>query len=193
MQGEMKRIEAGVKMEPLDETRMSIEPPRLHEQQDPEAWTRAVNNASAQLEHQYHRCAQQSSSTPRADVSAHKTQLTIGASTAFFCFRVQNFKLAVKFGPAVWKAHNARSSVYLKIAKNRLKDVKEEITKVNQRRKLQQEKAKGTLDRLQKEYNDLVKSNCEIALACKKLEMERDSKEPPQDAEMQSPAAEEGD
>lgn len=65
MQGEMKRIESGVKMEPLDETRMSIEPPRLHEQQDPEAWKKCVANASAQLEHQHHRCAQLSESSSR--------------------------------------------------------------------------------------------------------------------------------
>lgn len=142
MQGEMKRIEAGVKMEPLDETRMSIEPPRLHEQNSLEAWNKCVDNASAQLEHQHH--------------------------------RVQNFRLAVKHAPAVWKAHNARTDVYIKMAEARLKEVQAEITKVNQRRKLQQEKAKVNLDRLSKQYNDLVKRNIDMALACKKLELQKE-------------------
>lgn len=64
MQGEMKRIEAGVKMEPLDETRMACEPPRLHEQQNVETWKKCVKNAASQLEHQHHRCAQLPFPTP---------------------------------------------------------------------------------------------------------------------------------
>lgn len=99
--------------------------------------------------------------------------------------RVQNFRLAVQHSPAVWKAHNARSDVYIKMMEKRLREVQEETTKVNQRRKLQQEKAKVTLDRLTKEYNDLVKSNIQIALACKKLEMEQEQ----QAADAAAPAA----
>ena len=122
----------------------------------------------------------------------HRPRLAIGTEHAALRCRVQNYKLAVKFGPAVWKAHNARTDVYLKMAKKRLSDVKGEIVKVNQRRKLQQEKAKVTIDRLQKEYHDLVRSNCDIALACKRLEMVRDSKAGPQNAEGEpAPAAEE--
>jgi hypothetical protein len=55
MQGEMKRMEAGEKMQPLDTTRMACEPPRLHEQNNLEAWKKCVANTQAQLEHQYHR------------------------------------------------------------------------------------------------------------------------------------------
>lgn len=171
MQAEMKRIEAGVKMEPLDVTRMSIEPPRLHEQDSLEAWKKCVNNASSQLEHQHHRCAHHLTVLGTNDCPAVQRR-----DLSFTC-RVQNFKLAVKYAPAVWKAHNARTDVYMKKADSKLKEVKDEITKVNQRRKLQQEKEKLTLDRLSKEYQDLVQNNIKLAVACKKLELDKENKQ----------------
>jgi hypothetical protein len=105
------------------------------------------------------------------------------------CCRIQNFQLAVKHAPAVWKAHNARTEVYIKMAEKRLADVKAEITKVNQRRKLRQEKAKVTLDRLTKEYNDLVKRNIELVLACKKLEIQNEREAAAREAEKAAAAA----
>lgn len=186
MQGEMKRIESGVKMEPLDETRMSIEPPRLHEQQNPDAWKKCVDNASAQLEHQHHRCDLIGVQLTQATSARHELVL----NSHFNLCRVQNFQLAVKFGPAVWKAHNARTDVYINMAEKRLREVKAEITKVNQRRKLQQEQAKVTLDRLSKEYNDLVQRNIAIALACKKLEMQKEKEQQDAEAEPTLVAAE---
>lgn len=44
-------------MPQLDTTRYNLEPPAESERDDPEAWQRAVDNASAQLEHQAQRCA----------------------------------------------------------------------------------------------------------------------------------------
>jgi hypothetical protein len=72
----------------------------------------------------------------------------------------------------------------LKHCNKHLQDVSHRITKVNQRRKLQQEKAKAEMDRLQSLYRDALKRNIEIEEACQWLEQEiNDSKaveEPPQ-------------
>jgi pre-mRNA-splicing factor SPF27 len=163
MQGEMKRIESGVtKMPALDETRMGLEPPRLHDQQDPAAWKASADNAAAQLEHQHHRCVTR---MPCAD---RKQEPSVTVS--FWLFRVANFRLGVKFGPAVWKAHSARTDVYAKTVEKRLRDTEAEITKVNQRRKLQQQQAGQSISRLAKAYDELVQRNGEIAVACAQLE-----------------------
>ena len=86
--------------------------------------------------------------------------------------RVVNLKLGIKYGPAAWRAHNARTQSLINAADKRLRQAEERITKTNQRRKLKQEQAKLELDRLQNEYTTLVRKNTDIEAACEELEAE---------------------
>jgi hypothetical protein len=81
-------------------------------------------------------------------------------------------KLNVKHGGALWRAHNAHTDVLLHHSDQQLKQVGDRITKINQRRKLQQEKAKAEMDRLQSKYSDALKRNIEIEVACRGLELD---------------------
>mmetsp|Transcript_47133 Transcript_47133/g.89986 ORF Transcript_47133/g.89986 Transcript_47133/m.89986 type:complete len:249 (-) Transcript_47133:332-1078(-) len=49
---ELARVSAGLPMPPMDQTRFRLEPPPLNRRNDGNAWKSALNNASAQLEHQ---------------------------------------------------------------------------------------------------------------------------------------------
>lgn len=86
--------------------------------------------------------------------------------------RVTNLKLGTKHGGPVWKAHNAHTDALLKDCERRLHATAERITKINQRRKLQQDKARAELDRYAGEYERVLKKNVEIEVACQKLEGE---------------------
>jgi hypothetical protein len=83
-----------------------------------------------------------------------------------------NFKLGIKYGPAVWKAHNARTESLVKKCDLRMNAMTMKITSINQRRKLQQEKARVGLERLQAAYTNLVGKNASIVVACLRLEAE---------------------
>lgn len=90
----------------------------------------------------------------------------------YICCRIENFKLGLKFGPAVWKAHLARTDVFMTLSDSKLRTVEATITKVNQRRKMQQDQAKLQLQRLQTTYDELLRKNTHISLACFKLEVQ---------------------
>ena len=92
--------------------------------------------------------------------------------------RVTNLKLGTKHGGPVWKAHNAHTAALLKDCERRLRETAERITKVNQRRKLQQDKARGELDRYASEYARVLKKNVEIEVACRNLQEKIDSTGP---------------
>eukprot|EP00824_Muranothrix_gubernata_P019121 TRINITY_DN38675_c0_g1_i1.p2 TRINITY_DN38675_c0_g1~~TRINITY_DN38675_c0_g1_i1.p2 ORF type:complete len:235 (+),score=60.48 TRINITY_DN38675_c0_g1_i1:31-705(+) len=53
LQAEWSRLERGESMQPLDTTRYLLEPPPPEKQNDLDAWTMALTNARAQVEHQY--------------------------------------------------------------------------------------------------------------------------------------------
>ena len=54
---EMRRMEAGQRMQPLDVSRYEVAPPEGALQRDPSAWRAALANARSQLEHQHNRLA----------------------------------------------------------------------------------------------------------------------------------------
>lgn len=164
----MSRIESGTRsMPPLDTSRTALDTPRLHSQGDPAAWRTSADNAAAQLEHQYHRFG----GTPlAARDSSCLTSLLQDYRLCVAVCRIENFKLGLKLGPAVWKAHLARTDMLVGSSEKRLRDVEARITKVNQRRKLQQERTRLQLQRLQTTYAELVGKNSQIILACDRLE-----------------------
>ena len=83
--------------------------------------------------------------------------------------RIENFKLGLKFGPSVWKAHLARTDVLVALSESKLRTVEAKIIKVNQRRKMQQEQARFQLQRLQLMYSELLSKNTQISIACQCL------------------------
>ena len=58
LQHELERVRAGKAMEPLDTSRFHLAPPTTNKQNDFAAWRQATDNAHSQLEHQYNRCGQ---------------------------------------------------------------------------------------------------------------------------------------
>lgn len=181
---EMERIERGQKhMAALDMSATRLDTPRLHDQESLPAWEASASNAAAQLEHQHCRCVLRRrqvlfevvhwGGTPvLAATSTHICKSSPRHPSAWLscCCRIVNLKLGIKHGPAAWKAHNARTAALLSGVKERRERANVRITETNQRRKLQQEKARGTLDRLQESYDKVVAKNVDIEVACRKLD-----------------------
>lgn len=55
LKSEMERVAAGEKLQAMDVQRYNLEPPPAAKRSDPAAWGVALDNAYAQLEHQYNR------------------------------------------------------------------------------------------------------------------------------------------
>ena len=55
LESERKRVEAGQELAGMDTTRYNLDPPPPSKRNDVSAWRAAVDNAYAQLEHQYNR------------------------------------------------------------------------------------------------------------------------------------------
>ena len=99
-----------------------------------------------------------------------------------------NLNIAVKHGPAVWKAHNARTDALIKDLDRRLHATEVRITDTNRKRKLRQEQARGELERLHAEYTNTLKKNIAIEIACRKIEDEAAAAEGASDAGAAAPA-----
>jgi hypothetical protein len=56
LEKEMARAAAGEAMQAMDTFRYNLEPPQPSKRNDVAAWRAALDNAYAQLEHQYNRC-----------------------------------------------------------------------------------------------------------------------------------------
>lgn len=77
-----------------------------------------------------------------------------------------------KYGPNVFRAHNAQLDSLIKSVTEELAAVRNEIDQVNKERKLQQLAAGRDLERNERDWFELVQKNLEIEGACRDLEGE---------------------
>lgn len=83
-----------------------------------------------------------------------------------------NLELALKYAPNLWRAHNARTAAIAQQLEKQSEELAAEITRTNQRRKLQQLAAASELEMAETVYYGLTKKNVEIEVACQTLQAE---------------------
>ncbi|MES1918991.1 hypothetical protein MHBO_000871 [Bonamia ostreae] len=83
----------------------------------------------------------------------------------------EHLELLKKFGPNLWKNHAEKMEMELDSLKSHEKNVDFEISKINRKRKTEQESAQTALSSLSERWWKLVRKNNEIETACKVLEM----------------------
>jgi pre-mRNA-splicing factor SPF27 len=118
LQAELKRVEAGESLPPLDTIRYQLPAPATSEPTD-EDWKSSLGNAQAQLEHQRLRYA--------------CTCFTYTVSN--FWFRHSNLALLQQYGANVWRVNNYRVESEAKSIEKELEYLKQRTTEVNRERK----------------------------------------------------------
>jgi len=84
--------------------------------------------------------------------------------------RLMNLELQVKYGAAVWRAHNQHLDLLVKGYEKAVTELRREIEEINRTRKLHQVSAKTELDSLEAQWVAAVKKNADIEYQCKLME-----------------------
>ncbi|KAL4428227.1 hypothetical protein ABPG75_002316 [Micractinium tetrahymenae] len=143
LEKEMARVAAGEAMQAMDTVRYNLDPPPPSRRNDFNAWRAALDNAYAQLEHQYNRLLNL------------ELLLKFGPDS----WRMHNEALS-------------SFVTRLQASLDQLAQVRRQVDDLNRERKLQQHAAGAELGALEAEYLGLVHKNAEIDAACRGLEAE---------------------
>jgi pre-mRNA-splicing factor SPF27 len=167
LDAEMKRIEAGESLTPLDTIRYQLPGPTTAEPTD-EDWKQALKNAHSQLEHQRLRCA-----PPFLPLARYMLNV----------YRQSNLALLQQYGANVWRVHNYRLEHEAASAEKELEYLRQRTTEVNRDRKNfqvyrpppahcplhpadgAQERVGTELTSLEKRWTELISGALQIELA----------------------------
>ncbi|KAJ3311119.1 hypothetical protein HDU93_005314 [Gonapodya sp. JEL0774] len=159
--GEMERLEKGQKLNAIDTNRYRLPPPQ---EDDLESWKKAVDNARAQLEHQYSR------------------ELLAMTCCAMIIFHLSNVLLK-------WRIHNYQLEATNTALQKQLEEYSRKIVELNKLRKLDQTRDGQTLRQLSVKWSELVATHIQLETAYLSLDLEVRLLEQQQEAVAAAPSS----
>ncbi|PRW44378.1 pre-mRNA-splicing factor SPF27-like protein isoform A [Chlorella sorokiniana] len=170
LEKEMARVAAGEPMQAMDTARYNLDPPPPTKRNDHNAWRTALDNAHAQLEHQYNRLLNLELLLKFGPDSWRLHNEALSA----FVTRLQEQLAAVKQQVDTLNRERQlqHSFVTNSISSTNCNAACPQVDTLNRERKLQQHAAGSELGKLEAEYLGLVHKNMDIEAACRGLEAE---------------------